>query len=299
VSDYNEQTKTNLQIKFAEAAGVRAASTLSFPTPPTSSPLPVTSNPYISPPPSLTTPIAPNQVPPSFVVVQVAAGSVIITAVIAVPVGSTASGVMNALATTLGSTSAASSFLGITVTSAPTFMATDNIRNTGSSLALPLGLGLGLGLGGCLLLSALYVLIKRRKVLRDPKMSRRKEAAKNDVEYAAETAAVQAVVGAAVANPPHREHEERERHAKKEAAALKLLPAPALPAPASLTVPASLPDAIPELFLPTFRAMANFSNFFSQVTARFSPTEPANQEVVAPTAMPAESVTDDPPDLSA
>jgi hypothetical protein len=34
VSDYNEQTKTNLQIKFAEAAGVRAASTLSFPTTP-------------------------------------------------------------------------------------------------------------------------------------------------------------------------------------------------------------------------------------------------------------------------
>ena len=37
VSDYNEQTRTNLQIKFAEAAGVRAASTLSFPTPPTTS----------------------------------------------------------------------------------------------------------------------------------------------------------------------------------------------------------------------------------------------------------------------
>ena len=42
VSDYNEQRKTNLQIKFALAAGVRAASTLSFPSPPTSSPLPVT-----------------------------------------------------------------------------------------------------------------------------------------------------------------------------------------------------------------------------------------------------------------
>ena len=40
VSDYNEQRKTNLQIKFALAAGVRAASTLSFPTPSTSSPLP-------------------------------------------------------------------------------------------------------------------------------------------------------------------------------------------------------------------------------------------------------------------
>jgi polyamine oxidase len=53
--------------------------------------------------------------------VQVVAGSVIITAVITVPVGSTASGVTNALATTLGSTSAASSFLGIIVTSAPTF----------------------------------------------------------------------------------------------------------------------------------------------------------------------------------
>jgi hypothetical protein len=34
VSDYDEQRMTNLQIKFAEAAGVRAASTLSFPTPP-------------------------------------------------------------------------------------------------------------------------------------------------------------------------------------------------------------------------------------------------------------------------
>ena len=95
---------------------------------------------------------------------QVAAGSVIITAVIAVPVGSTASGITNALAITLGSTSTASSFLGITVTSAPTFTTTDNIRNTSNSLALPLGLGLGLGLGGCLVLSALYVLIKRRKV---------------------------------------------------------------------------------------------------------------------------------------
>jgi len=123
VSDYNETTKTNLQIKFAEAAGV----------------------------------------PPSFVLVQVAAGSVIITAVIAVPVGSTASGITNALATTLGSTSAASSFLGITVTSAPTFTTNDNIPNTSNSLALPLGLGLGLGLGGCLVLSALFVLIKRSK----------------------------------------------------------------------------------------------------------------------------------------
>ncbi|KOO36776.1 hypothetical protein Ctob_015320 [Chrysochromulina tobinii] len=45
------------------------------------------------------------------------------------------------------------------------------------------------------------------KVLRDPKTSRRKEAAKNDVEYAAETAAVQVAVRAAVSNPPHREHE--------------------------------------------------------------------------------------------
>jgi hypothetical protein len=108
--------------------------------------------------------------------VQVAAGSVIITAVITVPVGSTASGVTNALAITLGSTSTASSFLGITVTSAPTFKTTDDIRgtgnslkttddirDTGNSLALPLGLGLGLGLGGCLMLSALFVLIKRRK----------------------------------------------------------------------------------------------------------------------------------------
>ena len=87
----------------------------------------------------------------------------IITAIIAVPVGSTASGVTNALTTKIGSTSTASSFLGITVTSAPTFKTTNNIRDTGNSLALPLGLGLGLGLGGCLVLSALFVLIKRRK----------------------------------------------------------------------------------------------------------------------------------------
>ena len=145
------------------------------------------------------------------------------------------------------------------------------------------------------------------KVLRDPKTSRRKEAAKDDVEYAAETAAVQADVGAAVAEPPHREHEERERRAEEEAAALKLLPAPALPEPAAL------PEARLEHSNPTSRAMTNmrerfvtgdFSNFFSQVmTARFPPdapaTELANQEVVAPAAMPAESVTDDPPDLSA
>jgi len=123
VSDYSEQRKTNLQIQFAQAAGV----------------------------------------PLSFVVVQVAAGSVIITAIITVPVGSTASGVTNALTTTLGSTSAASSFLGIIVTSAPTFKTTTNIPDTGNSLALPLGLGLGLGLGGCLVLSALFVLIKRRE----------------------------------------------------------------------------------------------------------------------------------------
>ena len=51
-----------------------------------------------------------------------------------------------------------------TVTSAPTFTTTDNIRDTGNSLALPLGLGLGLGLGGCLVLSALFVFIKRHKV---------------------------------------------------------------------------------------------------------------------------------------
>jgi hypothetical protein len=47
---------------------------------------------------------------------------VIITALVTVPVGSTATGVTNALTTALGSTSGASSFLGITVTSAPTFM---------------------------------------------------------------------------------------------------------------------------------------------------------------------------------
>jgi len=92
---------------------------------------------------------------------------VIITAVITVPVGSTASGVTNALTTVLGSTSDATSFLGIDVTSAPTFTTTDNSRNTGTgnSLALPLGLGLGLGLplGLGLVLSALYVLIKRRE----------------------------------------------------------------------------------------------------------------------------------------
>jgi hypothetical protein len=96
---------------------------------------------------------------------------VIITAVITVPVGSTASGITNALTTELGSTLAASSFLEITVTSAPTFTTTftttDNSRNTGTgnSLALPLGLGLGLGLplGLGLVLSALYVLIKRRE----------------------------------------------------------------------------------------------------------------------------------------
>jgi len=90
---------------------------------------------------------------------------VIITAVIAVPVGSTASGVTNALTTTLGSTLAATSFLGIDVESSPTFTTTDNNRDrdTGNSLALPLGLGLGLGLGGCLVLSALFVLIKRRE----------------------------------------------------------------------------------------------------------------------------------------
>jgi hypothetical protein len=51
--------------------------------------------------------------------------------------------------------------------------------------------------------------------------------------------------------------------------------------------------------------MTNFSSFMSQVmTARITPdapaTEPANQKVVAPTAIPEESVTDDPPsDLNA
>ena len=46
-SDYmSNETRTNLQIKFAQAAGVRAASALSFPTHhPTSSPLLVTSTP--------------------------------------------------------------------------------------------------------------------------------------------------------------------------------------------------------------------------------------------------------------
>jgi len=92
---------------------------------------------------------------------------VIITAVIAVPVGSTASGITNALTTKLGSTSAATSFLGIDVESSPTFTTTDNNRDrdTGNSLALPLGLGLGLGLplGLGLVLSALFVLIKRRE----------------------------------------------------------------------------------------------------------------------------------------
>ena len=88
------------------------------------------------------------------------------------------------------------------------------------------------------------------------------------------------------------------RRAEEEATALKLLPAPALPEPAAL------PEARLEHSNPTFRAMTNFSSFMSQVfTARFPPdapaTEPANQKVVAPTAMREESVTDDPPDLNA
>ena len=49
----------------------------------------------------------------------------IITALVTVPVGSTATGVTNALSSALGSTSGASSFLGITVTSAPTFTSAD------------------------------------------------------------------------------------------------------------------------------------------------------------------------------
>ena len=57
VSDYNEQTKTNLQIQFALAAGVRTASTLSFSTPPClvtpphhSTPTSPLSSPHLSPP---------------------------------------------------------------------------------------------------------------------------------------------------------------------------------------------------------------------------------------------------------
>ena len=50
--------------------------------------------------------------------------------------------------------------------------------------------------------------------------------------------------------------------------------------------------------------MTNFSSFISQVmTARFSPdapaTEPIHKTVMAPAAMPEESVTNDPPDLNA
>jgi hypothetical protein len=145
------------------------------------------------------------------------------------------------------------------------------------------------------------------KVLRDPKTSRRKEAAKNDVEYAAETAAVQVAVRAAVSNPPHREHEARERRAKKEATASELLSAPALaplPEPVLLPEPMSLPEARPEQSLPTFRAVTALNDFLSQViSARFSPhapaTEPANDEVVAPAAVPEKGVTDDPSDLNA
>jgi hypothetical protein len=82
---------------------------------------------------------------------------------VTVPVGSTATGVTNALTTTLGSTSGASSFLGITVTSAPTFTsAVPPNSGTGNSLALPLGLGLGLGLGGCLVLTLLFVLFRKK-----------------------------------------------------------------------------------------------------------------------------------------
>jgi len=151
------------------------------------------------------------------------------------------------------------------------------------------------------------------KVLRDPKTPRRKEAAKNDVEYAAETAAVQVAVRAAVANPPHRVHEDRERRAKKEATASELLPAPALapmpepvllPEPMSMPEPVSLPEARPEQSLPTFGAVTTLNDFLSHViSARFSPhapaAEPANDEVVAPAAVPEKGVTDGPPDLNA
>ena len=98
----------------------------------------------------------------------------IITALVTVPVGSTATGVTNALTTALGSTSAASSFLGITVTSAPTFTSAvtptfpSTNTNTGNSLALPLGLGLGLGLGGCVVLLVLFMLFKRHSAQVNP-----------------------------------------------------------------------------------------------------------------------------------
>jgi hypothetical protein len=50
--------------------------------------------------------------------------------------------------------------------------------------------------------------------------------------------------------------------------------------------------------------VTNFNHFFSQViSARFSPhapaAEPANDEVVAPAAVPEKGVTDDPSDLNA
>jgi hypothetical protein len=65
VSDYDEQRKTNLQIKFALAAGVRAASTLSFPTPSTSSPLPRHLYPlHLSSPLTHPPPISPQSGPP-------------------------------------------------------------------------------------------------------------------------------------------------------------------------------------------------------------------------------------------
>ena len=104
----------------------------------------------------------------SLVTIRVTAASVIITATIFVPAGTTAAAVKDLLSASLGTAAAASALLGITVESAPTMVATEaQESNTPSSDSINVGVIVGAIAGGLAFVLLMIVIavcaVKRSK----------------------------------------------------------------------------------------------------------------------------------------
>ena len=105
----------------------------------------------------------------SLVTISVAAGSVIITATIAVPASTTPAAVKTSLASTLGTAATASDALGITIESAPAITSTEALQSSSSSdSSSPVAIIVGV-LAAVVVVSILVACIVRKRWQNNPK----------------------------------------------------------------------------------------------------------------------------------
>merc|ERR1712028_287518 len=99
----------------------------------------------------------------SLVTISVAAASVIITATISVPAGTTAASVQTLLSSKLGTAATASAALGITVELEPTIIATEAQQESSDSTLSDgevAGVAIGAAVGGIVLLGAVGLILR-------------------------------------------------------------------------------------------------------------------------------------------